>query len=178
MIKIGGSGGGSFFGGGSYGESDVTEKLENIAREELQKPAPVERRKVFISFQHDDKQLVEFLRGQAKSENSKLDFIDMSLQVPFNSENAEYIRQGTKSRIQQCSVTTVMVTDKTHQSDWVNWEIRESIKLGKGVVVIDKRSNTSAPMPAAINENESNVKIVPWKHKEIMDAINEQAEKR
>lgn len=162
MIKIGGGSGGSFFGGGgSYGGSDETDKLENIAREELQKPAPVERRKVFISFQHEDKQLVEFLRGQAKNENSKLDFIDMSLQVPFNSENAEYIRQGIRLRIKQCSVTTVMVTDKTHQSDWVNWEIRESIKLGKGVVVIDNRSNSSVPMPAAITENKSNVKVVP-----------------
>lgn len=179
MIKIGGGGGGSFFGGGSsYGGSDETDKLENIAREELQKPAPVERRKVFISFQHEDKQLVEFLRGQAKSENSKLDFIDMSLQVPFDSENAEYIRQGIRSRIQQCSVTTVMVTDKTHESKWVNWEIRESVKLEKGVVVIDKRSNTSAPIPAAINENKSEVKIVAWKHKEIMDAIDEQAQKK
>jgi len=102
----------------------------------------------------------------------------MSLKVPFNSKDADYIRQGIRARIEQCSVTVVMMTDDTHKSDWVNWEIRESIKLGKGVVAIDKRSNSSAKLPDAISENKKDVKIVAWKHEEIMNAVNSAAEKR
>jgi len=173
-----GGGGGSFLGGTSYGGAGEVSRLEGVARKELSKQAPPERRKVFISFKHEDKGLVEYLRGQAKNTNSDLDFIDMSLKVPFNSKNAEYIKQGIRARIKQCSVTAVMVTDKTHESHWVNWEIRESIRLGKGVIIIDKRKNTSSKLPAAVTENKKNIKVVPWKHKEIMDAVDKAADKR
>lgn len=174
---MGGGGGSSGFGS-SYGGVQDVDKLEGLARDELSKDRPVERRKVFLSFRHTDKMMVEYLRGQSKNENSKLDFIDMSLQVPFNSENAEYIKRGIRARIKQCSVTAVMVTDTTHESEWVNWEIRESRRLGKGVVVIDKRSDSSKPLPAAVNENSSNTKVVAWKHDEMMNAIDEAAENR
>ncbi|MFH2033052.1 MAG: TIR domain-containing protein [Bacteroidota bacterium] len=173
-----GGGGGGFLGGSSYGGASNISKLEDVARKELGKQSQPERRKVFISFKHEDKVLVEYLRGQAKNTNSNLDFIDMSLQVPFNSTNADYIKQGIRARIKQCSVTAVMVTDKTHKSEWVDWEIRESIRQGKGVIVIDKRENTSGKLPSAIMENKKNIKVVPWKHKEIMDAVDNAAEKR
>lgn len=174
---MGGSGGGGFFSSGSHrGASDLS-KLEDVARKELSKEAPPERRKVFISFRFEDKTLVEYLRGQAKNTNSDLDFIDMSLQVPFNSENAEYIKQGIRARINQSSVTVVMATDDTYKSDWVNWEISESLRLGKGVIVIDKRSNPNSKLPDAVAGN-VNIKVVPWKHEEIMNAINNVAERR
>jgi len=173
---MGGSGGGGFFGGTSYGGVDNLSRLENVARKELGKTAPPERRRAFISFRVEDKTLVDYLRGQAKNTNSDLDFIDMSLKVPFDSKNAEYIKQGIRARIKQCSVTVVMATDDTHKSDWVNWEIGETIRQGKGVVVIDKRSNPSSKLPVAVAENKKNIKIVPWKHKEIMDAINNTTE--
>ncbi len=172
---MGNSGGGGFF---DRGGSSSLSRLEDVARKELTKEAPPERRKVFISFRGEDKILVDYLRGQAKNTNSNLDFIDMSLQVPFDSENAEYIKQGIRARIKQCSVTAVMVTDETHQSPWVNWEIRESIALGKGVIVIDKRKDSNSQLPAAVLENKKDIKIVPWKHKDIMDAIDNAAENR
>lgn len=175
---MGGGGKGDFFGGTSYRGASNLSRLEDVARKELGKPAPLERRRVFISFRGEDKTLVDYLRGQAKNTNSDLDFIDMSLKVPFNSANAEYIKQGIRARIKQCSVTVVMVTDDTHKSNWVNWEIRESIKLGKGVILIDKRSNSGSKLPAAAIENKKNIRVAPWKHKEIMDAIDNVAERR
>lgn len=175
MIKISGGG---FIGGVSGGpssEGDI-EKLEDIAKEELQKETPTERRRVFISFRHTDKNQVDALRSQAKNENSELDFIDMGLRVPFNSENAEYIKQGIRARIQHSSVTLVAVSETTYKSNWVNWEISESLKLGKGVVIVNISKNTSIRMPEAANENGGRVKVVPWKHKEIMDAIESVAD--
>lgn len=164
---MGGGGGGSYYGG----TIDI-DKLEGIAREELKKEVPAPRKRVFLSFRHTDKTKVDLLRGQAKNENSGLDFIDMSLQVPFKSEDAEYIRNGIRARIEQSSVTLVIVSDSTHESDWVNWEIRESLKLGKGVVVVNISNDSLVKMPDAVNENKSRIRIVPWDHSEIMNAIN------
>lgn len=102
----------------------------------------------------------------------------MSLRVPFNSENAEYIKRGIRERIKQSSVTLVFVSEDTHKSEWVNWEIKESLRLGKGVVVVNASKNPNVKMPDAVNENRSHIRVVPYRHREIMDAINEAAENR
>ncbi|VVB87327.1 Uncharacterised protein [uncultured archaeon] len=99
----------------------------------------------------------------------------MGLRVPFDSENAEYIRSGIRSRIEQSSVTLVAVSETTYKSKWVNWEIRESLKMGKGVVVVNISNDPSIRMPDAVNENRNKIKIVSWKHLEIMNAIDTSA---
>lgn len=170
-----GGGGGSFY----KGPGDI-DKLEEIARRELKRERDEEkpqRRRIFISFIHTDKTSVDLFRGQAKNERTDLDFIDMSLRAPFNSENADYIRSGIKERIKQSSVTLVYVSDDTYKSEWVDWEIRESLKQGKGVVVVNT-GGPSTKMPDAVNENKNEVKLIPNNHKEIMNAIDEAAEDR
>ena len=173
MINMGNDYGGTGWGGGT----ESTDRLKQIARDEIRNPQTPPRRKVFLSYRFRDKDKVSMLRGQAKNENTDLDFIDMGLKVPFNSENADYIKAGIRERIRQSSVTLVVVSDSTHESDWVNWEIRESVNQGKGVVVVDIRTNPSTPLPAAINET-SGVQVVKWDHTEIMDAIHTAAKQR
>lgn len=180
MIKMGGSGGGPFNSGGRGGPSSSglnVEKLENIAKKELTKDIPAPRRRVFISFRHTDKDKVDLLRGQAKNEKSNLDFIDMSLKVPFDSENAQYIKRGIRERIKRSSVTVVFVSKETHKSKWVNWEINESLKLNKGVVVVNT-GKPSTKMPTSVKENRDKIQVVSWNHQEIMKAISETAEER
>jgi len=171
---MGGSGGSS----SSYQPQDI-EKLEDIARKEIDKKknnrdAP--RRRVFISFQSDDLNEVNLFRGQAKNEDSELDFIDSSLKVPFNSENAEYIKRGIRDRIDRCSVTVVFIGEKTHESEWVEWEIEESIKRGKGVIAVKSSDDPSLKIPKVVKDN--NIKVIPWKHAKIKDAIDEAARNR
>jgi hypothetical protein len=170
--NMGGGGGiGPFYGSGAS-----IDKLRNAAREELKKPAPTEARKrVFISFVREDLDLVNLFRGQAKNENSDLDFIDYSLRVPFDSKNAEYIKRGIMERINQSSVTVVLITNETHKSNWVDWEIRESIRLGKGVVAV-KLKDTPMKMPAALEEH--GIRPVGWDQKLIRQAIDTAAENR
>ena len=173
---MGGGGGGGYSTG--YGGVDNVERLEGIARGELHRETPPIRRRVYISFRGEDRDLANLFRGQAKNEYSDLEFIDFSLKVPFDSENAEYIKRGIRERITQSSVTVVLVTDSTHQSEWVNWEIEESLRLNKGVVVIDHRSNPASRMPSVVSQNAERVKVVSWNHEDINNAINEAAEDR
>ena len=158
------------------GESANADKLQDIARRELEKPSPQPRRRVFISFRGEDKPLVDLFRGQAKNENSDLDFIDYSLRVPFNSKNAEYIKSGIRERIKQSSVTIVFMTKDTHKSEWVDWEIRESHRLGKGVIGVKREEDQTVRIPEAMEEK--GCKVVNWNHAEINRAINTAAEDR
>ena len=100
----------------------------------------------------------------------------MSLQVPFNSENAEYIKQGIRARINQSSVTLVMATDDTHQSEWVNWEIEESLRQEKGVLAMYSGDKPPSNLPDVIQKN--NIKVVPWNHETLMKEIERAAKKR
>ena len=152
------------------------EALERKAKTELSEGAQPQRRNVFISFASEDLTLVNFIRGQAKNENSNLDFIDRSLQTPFDSKNAEYIRRGIRERIRQASVTICFITENTVQSRWVDWEIRESKNLGKGVVAMYQGEKPPANLPPAIKEFK--IKLVPWIQSEIMSAIDRAAEER
>ena len=134
------------------------------------------KRNVFISFSSDDLDEVNLLRGQAKNENSDIEFNDYSLKAPFNSENADYIKRGIRERIRQSSVTVVYVSDSTADSEWVDWEIRESLEMGKGVLAMHKGNTRPKRLPKAIIEN--NIEVLPWKQQLINEAIQEQAENR
>jgi hypothetical protein len=121
-------------------------------------------RNVFISFANEDKPLVELLRGEAQKEDNTLDFNDWSLRAPFDSEQADYVRRGIRERIRQASVTLVYVSDHAAKSKWVNWEVEESVKLGKKVVGVH-RGVLPRKLPPAIKKH--GIRVIAWSLKGI-----------
>lgn len=164
-------------GGGGNDDYDtrLIDRLAKVAQDSFSNAQP-EKRNVFISFDHRDLSDVNLLRGQAKNENNDLEFNDYSLKEPFNSERAEYIKSGIRERIRQASVTVIYVSDVTHESEWVEWEARESIAQGKGVICVHKGDTPTTKLPAFVSE--LNLKVVPWKHEELRKAIEDAAKKR
>jgi len=163
-------------GGGGRGLTlDEKARLEQIAKEALRKGSGDGRKNVFISFATEDLDEVNLFRGQARNENSDLEFNDWSLQEPFDSRNADYIRRGIRERIRQSSVTIVYVSEHSAASKWVDWEIRESIAMGKGVIAMHKSDRPPGRLPPAMAEHK--VPVVPWNHKGIMDAVEKAAGK-
>jgi hypothetical protein len=157
-------------GGGSSLTPDELKKLEEIAKKVIKEGAVPKKRSIFISFAGEDLNEVNLLRGQAKNENSDLEFIDRSLQKPFDSKDAEYIKRGIRERIRQSSITVCYLSENTAQSKWVDWEIRESIALGKGVIAMYKGDSPPAKIPSAIKEFK--IKLVSWTHKRLSQAID------
>jgi len=163
-------------GGGSNNyDTRIIDRLAKVAQNSFNNAQP-EKRNVFISFDNRDLGDVNLLRGQAKNENNDLEFNDYSLKEPFNSERAEYIKSGIRERIRQASVTVIYVSEVTHESDWVNWEARESIAQGKGVICLHSGDTPPERLPAFVQELD--LKVVPWKHKELGEAIEHAAKKR
>jgi hypothetical protein len=131
---------------------------------------------VFISFCADDFHDINLLCAQVKNENSNIAFSDRSLRAPFNGKKSDHIKPGIREQIRQSSVTVVYVSDKTADSKWVDWEIRESLKMGKGVLAMHKGETRPERLPKVITEN--NIEVLPWKQQLINDTIQEQAENR
>ena len=150
--------------------------LEKRAKKIIEEVNGEKTRNVFISFASEDLNEVNLIRAQAKNENSNIEFNDFSLRKPFNSKDADYIKRGIRERIRQSSVTIVYVSDETADSEWVDWEIRESLKMGKGVLAMHKGDIAPKRLPKAITEN--NINVLPWNQQLINDAIQEQAENR
>ncbi|MCP4369801.1 MAG: TIR domain-containing protein [Deltaproteobacteria bacterium] len=149
-------GGGTGSGRNSLGNID---DLEKKARMELDKGV---RRNTFLSFDSDDLDEVNLLRAQAKNEKSEIEFIDRSVKDPIDSERAEYIKQKIVERIRQCTQTVVYITDTTHSSAWVKWEVEKSLQLGKGVIAVHKGDTPPSHIPSCIIDNK--IKVVSWKN--------------
>lgn len=164
----GGSGGGLF-------NSDI-KSLEDKVKQRLAEAKKDVGRHVFISFDHEDMNDVNLLRGQAKNDNLDFQFDDHSVKEPFDSVNADYIRRNIREKIDRCSVTMVYLSDKTASSKWVNWEIEESLKRGKSVIGVYKGEAPPAKTPPAFQRN--GCKTVKWEHAALMKAIEDASTKR
>lgn len=142
-------------GGGPTRIGNV-QSLIDKAKAELRR-----KRNVFISFSHQNLDEVNLLRGQARSENSPLEFNDWSVSEPYNSERAEYIKQRISERIAQSSVTVVYMTEESAKSQWCAWEIERSLELGKHVIGTYKGDVCPAGQFDAITTNI--IKCVAWR---------------
>lgn len=165
-------------GGGSGGallSSDI-KSLEAKVRQRLAEAKDGVSRHVFISFAHDDLNEVNLLRAQAKNDKTNLAFDDHSVQDPYDSKNADYIKRSICEKIDRCSVTLVYLTDKTATSKWVNWEIEESLRRGKAVIGAYKGDTPPAKVPPAFQR--CKCKAVKWEHAAMTKAIEDASTKR
>lgn len=160
--------GGGYGGSLSSGDIDI---LQNKVKKRLQDLSPETNRHVFLSFSSDDLDEVNLLRGQAANENTNLEFDDYSLKEPINSENAEYIKAKIREKIDRSSVTVVYLTENSAESEWVNWEITESIRRNKGVIGIYSGDHAPSKLPPSFIGG--GCKMVKWSHDTLMAAIEE-----
>jgi hypothetical protein len=119
---------------------------------------------IFLSFAMEDKALVDLFRGQVRNEQLPLQFRDYSIKEPF--ERAWKTR--CEERIRLCSLTICLIGYKTYKIEAVNWEIRKSVELGKGLMGV-YLVNGYPPLPEALQENR--ITPVRWKMDEIMKEI-------
>lgn len=91
-------------------------------------------KRVFISFRHEDKPQVNGLRLLAANEKFDIEFYDESVRTAINSSDATYVRRKIREKINRTSVTVCMVSELTHTSQWVTWELEESIDKGSAII--------------------------------------------
>ena len=154
--------------GGSIGSNDLR-SLEERAKQSLKKAADDSSPHVFISFAYEDLDEVNLLRGQAKNEKTDLQFDDFSVKEAFNSANAEYIKRQIREKISRVSVTLVYLSSKSTNSEWVDWEIRETRRQGKEVIGVYKGDAPPSVLPAAFKELK--LQCVKWQHEDLKRAI-------
>ena len=161
-------------GGGTFASDK--KRMDEMVKQRLARAKDAVSRHVFIRFDHEDMNEVNLLRGQAKNDATNLQFDDHSVKEPDDSTNADYIKRNIREKIDRSSVTMVYLSEKSASSQWVNWEIEESLKRGEGVIGVYMGETPPAKTPTAFKQNEC--KAVKWEYAALTKAIEDASKKR
>lgn len=91
-------------------------------------------KRVFISFRAEDEPQIKGVRLLAANPKFDIEFYDESVREAIDSQNAAYIRRKIREKINRTSVTLCMVNELTHTSQWVDWELEESLDKGNAII--------------------------------------------
>lgn len=110
------------------------------------------KKRVFLSFVEEDLPQVRGLRLLAANPNYDLEFYDESVRVPIDSRDAEYVKRVIREKISRTSVTVCLISQATHKSRWVDWELEESEKKGNTIIAMALKGISEAVLPRLIKE--------------------------
>jgi hypothetical protein len=110
------------------------------------------KKRVFMSFIEEDKARVWGLRLLAGNPNFDLEFYDESLRSPIDSLDAAYIKAKIRAKIERASVTVCLISEQTHASRWVDWELEETDRHGTPIIAMALKDVTQATLPALIRQ--------------------------
>jgi hypothetical protein len=134
------------------------------------------RRHVFISHHHQDD--LEVTNLTALLAGKGYDFRNSSIRAkPANQARLdrgevkeETIRRLLRMKISWAGTVVVLIGKDTHSRPWVDWEIEQANKQGKGIVGVFVRGGTAADIPAALEKY--GTAIVGWNADSIIEAID------
>lgn len=129
-----------------------------------------EIKNVFVSHYHRDEENIKKLK-ELLSDDYCIKNYSVTTDKYNDAENEEYIKyEYLRPLINQSGTLICLIGPETHDSDWVDWEIREAEKLGKQIIGVYIQGAKDADVPAALNEFADS--IVGWNTDSIVRAIN------
>lgn len=148
----------------SSSQSSLNKKVTSYDEEdEIQNP----KKKVLTSFHMKDEYAKKLFIHQAKDEKYNLDFINYSVDEPFDSQ----WRAQWRERMSMCSTLIVLIGPETHKREAVNWEINTAYNMGKKVVGVRIHRYKNHSIPQSMIDN--NAQIVSWDLDKISEELNE-----
>lgn len=111
------------------------------------------------------------LRLLAANDRFDIEFYDESVRTAIDSEDSRYIKSKIRERIARTSVTVCMVSDLTHTSRWVDWELEESFGKGNKLIFMGLAGGPSTlTLPALARQ--LSLPWYLWDHNRLANLIN------
>jgi len=129
-----------------------------------------EKKRVFLSFASEDLDHVRGLRLLKDNPDFELEFYDESIKEPIDSNNAEYIKRVIKEQIKRASVTVCLISETTHNSGWVDWELKTSFEEDKMIIAMAIKGVEQATLPKLIKEQ--NITFWTWDVEYLAKLLN------
>ncbi len=122
----------------------------------------------FVSHYHEDEEGIKSLRSLL-GDNVTMKNSSVTSDKFNRANNTEYIKTLLRSRIDWASTVVCLIGPKTHDSEWVQYEIEYAHKKGKPIVGVFMRGATDADLPDAVADYAS--AIVGWNKQSILNAF-------
>jgi hypothetical protein len=136
-------------------------------------------RRIFISFQHQDQMRAKGFNLLRWNRNVDVEFVGRHLLDPVDSTNEAYVRQCIREQLTGTSVTVILVGPKTHDSEWVGWEIEQSLakEVPNGLLAIQLPGGAPLPpqSPVGAALRDAGAEVIGWTPHEFADAIERAA---
>jgi hypothetical protein len=130
-------------------------------------------RRIFISFAHEDKQQAQGFALLQWNPNVNFEFVGRHLLSPVESNDEAYIKSKIREKLEGTSVTVVLIGPTTGESEWVDFEIRESLERGNAVIGIRLKGAEGASVPQALRDN--GCRVINWEPGDFSDEIERAA---
>ena len=130
-----------------------------------------EKINIFIPHYGGDEKHVEELKSLI-SKHGNYEIRDSSIveTEPNKATNTEYIKSIIRPKIDWAGKIIVLIGPKTHERDWVNWEIEYAIKSGdKNIIGVFLPGASDVDVPTALEE--FGFACVAWNPEKIIAAI-------
>lgn len=111
-------------------------------------------RRAFVSFEMEDRWARDFLRQHARTERISFEFIDYSVQEPFESR----WKANARRRIARSRGTIVLIGATTCRSEAVLWEIAETKRQEHPLFGIQINRDRTHAVPAGVPKK----RVVRW----------------
>ena len=90
---------------------------------------------LFISFDWDDRNQVNGFRGMlANPDIYNLTHRDTSVKYDYSDLGNQAIKEAILKKIKQSRVIICLISQKTKNSKWVNWELEQAMSSGKSIL--------------------------------------------
>lgn len=120
------------------------------------------KKRVFISFHMDDLHAKKLLEAQAKSDKFDLEFINYSVNEPFDTR----WKTQCKERIGNTSTVICLIGENTASRPAVIWELDTAYELGKKVIGVRIYRDKWHTTPTSITRNGS--PVIYWNIDDIV----------
>jgi hypothetical protein len=98
-----------------------------------------------------------------------VEFQEATPDVPINSDNAYYIRQRLKQKIQNSNIVLGIAGMYASYSEWMAWELDKAIELGVPIVGVIPRGQERISTTVSSRSKED----VRWNTESIVEAIRQ-----
>ena len=116
--------------------------------------------RAFISFEMEDRWARDFLVHQAQDQRNDIQFIDYSVQNPFDSS----WKTQCSERMARTKGTIVLIGPTTYASDAVLWEIKETSRHGNYMFGIQINKDRTYTVPQGL----APTSVIRWDFDQIV----------
>lgn len=129
----------------------------------------VKMKNVFVSHYHEDEESIRKLK-ELLGDTCQLRNYSVTSEKFNNAQNDEYIKSLLRPLIKAAGTFICLIGEKTKDSDWVDWEIRQAAKQGKRIIGVFCNGSRDADIPEALKELAD--AMVGWRKDKIEAAID------